>query len=864
MQWWRRKQNRAERERDLERELCDHLALEAEDLGGDTYAARRAFGNTTAIKEDVRETWGWMSLDRLWQDLRYAGRSVAGHPGFFVAAVLILGLGIGINTAAFSVVRTVVLDPLPFPDPDQLVVIWKETPGEAANRSGIAPADFADLQQRVRTASEVAAYTARLLDVSGIPDPYRAQVGRISANFFKMLGVRPVLGRGFLAEDDDTRTERVAILSYRLWQQRFGGNFDVIGAPIVLSGAVHTVVGVMGEDFVFPQVDGAGPDLDLWVSFKPNKQERGSRYARVFARLLPDAPLATAQAEIEAIAHQFSIEQPDSFAGKTLAVVPLQQQVVGNVRPLLSVLWGTVICILLIACANLANMLLTRSVARQRELSMRACLGASRWRLARQLLTESLALATCGGVLGLALAWVVIRILPTLEFTQMPRLHELGVDPGVLAFSISLSMITGLLFGVYPAWRISRANPQQQLQESGRSTGSRQNNLLSSVLIVAQISCAVMLLIGAGLLIRSFLVLQKANTGVQARNVLTFELSLPRESYKSEQAPGYFDQIRERIAALPQVQGAGAISFAPLADVPFSWTYLIEERPLPQGAPVPAAEFRIVTPGYFFSMGVPLIAGRDFEERDLADAPPVGIVNESFALLNWPGENPLGKRFRRQGGFAWATVVGVVGDVRYGRIDEPAAPTMYHPLTQVNERTMTMVVRTSGDPLNLAAPVREEVRAADPAVLLLNMRPMETLFTRSLGPRRLVMMLLGTFAALALFLSTFGIYSVISYIVTQRTPEIGVRMALGARARDVLGMVLRQGALLAFAGVGLGVAGAVALSGMMRNLVYGVTPTDLVTIAAASGVLTIVTLAASYFPARRAARVDPLKALRHG
>lgn len=399
---WRQKRSREARERDLARELRAHLELEADDLDGDAHAARRNLGNLTAIKEDVRESWGWMSLERLWQDLRYAGRSVARRPAFFVSAMLILGLAIGINTSAFSLVKTIVLNPLPFPDADQLVMIWKDTPNGTSDRSGVAPGDFVDLQQRFRSA-EVAAYARRTLDVSGVEEPYRAQAAQISANFFSMLGVQPLLGRDLLPEDDDARTGPVAILSHQLWLQRFGGDPSVIGRPLILAGIPYTVVGVMGEDFLFPQIDGAGPNFDLWLSLRLSERERtqrGAGYVRLFARLRPGTSLETAQAETATIAQQFAVEQPDYFSGKTLTLVPLQQQVTGSIRSLLFVLWGTAISVLLIACANLANMLMTRAVERQRELSVRASLGAGRWRLIRQLLTESVALALCGGSAG--------------------------------------------------------------------------------------------------------------------------------------------------------------------------------------------------------------------------------------------------------------------------------------------------------------------------------------------------------------------------------------------------------------------------------------------------------------------------------
>ncbi len=537
MRWWRRK----ERERDLERELRSDLDLEAEEQRESglspeeaRYAAHRAFGNTTSLKEEVREMWSWTSLEHLWQDLKYAGRAMRKNPAFFVSAVLILGLGIGVNTAVFTVVRAVVLNPLRFPDADRLVMLWKTSLKNAKVRGGVAPADFLDLQRQVRTCSAVAAFANTLFDVTGADDPYRAAdphrvadpyrvaAARVSANFFATLGVQPAWGRDFTSDDDTPRRPLpVAVLSHNLWQRRFGGSPSVVGSRITLSGESYTVVGIMPASFGSPEVFGPGNVPVLWtpLRFSEERWVSGAGYLFVVARLRPGIPLATAQAEMTTLAKRFEAAQLPVSSDQRLTLVPLHEQVVSGIRRILLVLWGAVGCVLPDRPAtNLANMLLTRATVRRRELAMRASLGASRWRLIRQLLTESVALAACGGVIGLAFAIGAIRLLPTLDLTGLvPRLQEVGTDLHLLGFGLGLSLITGLLFGALPAWRISRTGPLESLQEANRSTAGRRTILLRSVFVVIQVSFALVLVTGAGLLIRSFLILQVRPTSASRR-----------------------------------------------------------------------------------------------------------------------------------------------------------------------------------------------------------------------------------------------------------------------------------------------------------------------------------------------------------
>ena len=865
---------RASVERELEAELRFHLDQQIEEnltSGMAPDAARRAalrtIGGIAQFQEECRDMRGTNSIDDFLRDLGYAWRSFSRNPMFFLSAILILAVGIGVNSAVFTVVRAVVLNPLPFPDANQLVMFWKADRKDSAKRSGIAPADFLDLQQQVRTCASVAAFTNEFFDVTGVEEPYRVIAARVSSNFFSTLGVQPVAGRTFTADDDQPAATRVAILSHALWQHRFNGRLDVIGDNLTLNNERYAIVGVMPSSFVFPEISGEGFVPELWTSlrFTDERTQRGSGYMRIMARLNSATDLKAVRAELEHLSGQFTVSQPRAYGGKSLTVILLHENIVGGVRQLLFVLWGAVICVLLITCTNLANMLLVRSTARVRELAVRASLGASHWRLTRQLLTENIALGLCGGSLGLALAFAGIRALPSMGLSSLPRVHEIAMDGWVVTFSLGLSALTGLFFGALPAWRIPRLDPQRSMQAGNRVTGGRRANSLRAFFGVVQVSLALMLVTGAGLLVRSFLTLQKADLGFQSENVLTFQLPLSRERSGPARATAYYREVGERIGRLPRVRSVGMISYLPLAGNVFGWGILIKGRNTPEGVPSPSAEYRIVNGNLFSALAIGIKAGRGFEERDNASGPPVGIINETMARRYWPGEDPIGKQFRLGGPpsiFPWVTVIGVASDVRYGDMEAAPEPTIYQPLPQTRGGSLSVVIRTSGNPMDLVGAIRGEVREVDRSVPLLNIRELAYLVSKSFAQRRLVLAVLSSFAMIALFLAAFGIYSVVSYSVTQRTQEIGLRVALGAEQASILKLILTQGMWISMAVIAAGIAGILASARMMTTLVYGVTPNDPLTIGVVCILLLLVTVLASYVPARRALRIDPVVALR--
>jgi len=865
------------RRRKVEAELDDELRFHFDQLVNENISAgmppdeagRLAFqsmGKVTAIQEECRDMRGIKLIDDFLRDLAYAGRSFSRSPVFFLSAILILAVGIGVNSAVFTVVRAVVLNPLPFPNPDQLVIFWKADQNDGTKRTGIAPADFLDLQQQVRTCRSIAAFTHTFFDVTGVDEPYRVIAARISSNFFSTLGLHPAVGRDFVADDDRPAATRAAILSYSLWQRRFNGRLDVIGENLTLNNEPHTIIGVM-PNFVFPEVVGAAGAPELWTSlrFAQERTERGSGYMRVVARLSPGTSLETVRAEFDQLSRQFATSQPRAYGGKFLAVVPLHENVIGGVRQLLLVLWGAVVCVLLITCTNLANMLLIRSTSRIKELAVRASLGASHWRLTRQLLTEHIAVALCGGSLGLALAWALIRVLASIGLTNLPRMDEVAIDGWVITFSLGLSTLTGLLFGALPAWKVSSLDPQRSMQQGNRIVGDRRGNILRSLFVVVQVSLALILVTGAGLLIRSFVALQRADLGFQPENLLTFELPLSGERSKADRAARYYGEVAQRISRLPRVQSVGMINYLPLRGNVFGWAFLIQGRDLPRGASLPNAEYRVVSGDLFSALGIRIEAGRGFEERDNRDAPHVAVINQAMARRYWPGEDPIGKQFRLAGPasmFPWMTVIGVASDVRYGDVEAAPEPTMYQPLAQALGGSLWVVVRTGGNPGALASAIRGEVRDIDRNVPLLNLRDFDYYVSESFAQRRLVLAVVSGFAAIALFLAAFGIYSVVSYSVTQRTQEIGLRVALGARQSGILKLILRQGMSASTAGIAAGIAGAFAFAKVITTLLYGVTPLDPLTIGLVCVLLLLITVLASYLPATRALRIDPVVALR--
>jgi predicted permease len=868
---FRRKKVEAELEDELRfhlDQLVNEMAAAGVPLNEARQAALRSMGSVAQFQEECRD----MRRVNLWEDfvrdIAYAWRSWTRNPFFFTSVILILAVGIGVNCAVFTVVQAVVLSPLPYPNADQLVALWKIDKTDSTKRSGVAPADFLDLDQQCRTCAAVAGFSNTFFDVTGVEEPYRVMARQISSNFFTTLGVHSAVGRDFTPDDDQPSAARVAILSHALWQNRFQGRRNIVGLNITLNNEPHAIVGVMPESFVFPEIDGPGMTPELWtpLRFTAQRQERGSGYVRIVARLRTGLAPRAARAELEGLSRQFAASQPRAYGGKLLTVISLQENIVHDVRKLLFVLLGAVICVLLITCTNLANMLLVRTTVRVKELAVRSSLGAGRWRLTRQLLTENLALGLCGGALGLGLAFALMRTLRSMELTDLPRADEISIGGWVVAFSFGLSTLTGLFFGLLPAWRISRMDPQRSLQEAGRLTGGRRENRLRVIFGVAQVSLALILVTAAGLLLRSFVGLRKADLGFQPRNVLTFELPAPKDLREPKRRTAFYREVAERIGRLPDVRNIGMINYLPLAGNLFGWGILIQDHETPAGSPAPQAEYRVVSGDLFSALSIPLKAGREFNEQDRADTLPVGIINETMARRYWPGEDPLGRKFRLGGPlsmFPWVTIVGVARDIRYGGIDAAPEPTIYQPLPQTRGPSLSVVVRSNNNPMNLVNSIRGQIRELDRSVPLLNVREFDYFISRSLARRRLVLVVLSTFGVIALFLAAFGIYSVISYSVTQRTQEIGLRVALGAGGVGVLKLVLKQAMWISMVGISAGLAGTLALGNVLKSLLYEVAPTDPLTIGAVSILLLLVTVLACYFPARRALRVDPLVALRY-
>src|SRR5262245_28429709 len=797
-----------------------------------------------------------------WQDLRYGLRVFIKKPGFSVVAVFTLALGIGANSAIFSVVNGVLLRPLPLEDPDRLIKIWETfLPGGQGTAS--VP-NLKDWREQNTVFNGIAAYQFSSLNLRGQDSPERLQGATVSPNFFDVVGVRPRLGRAFQIGEDEAGRNRVALLSHRLWQRNFGGDAGVIGKDIPLNGESYTVIGVMPPEFRFPS-----RLTELWVPLviPPDQvNNRGSHWMFTLARLKPDVGFEQAREQMVAIAKRLEQQYPDSQAGRSVFLIPLQEETVRNIRPALMALLFAVGFVLLIACANVANLLLARATSRRREIAVRTALGAGRLRLVRQLLTESLLLAVTGGALGLALARWGVEGLLVLAANFLPRANEVGLDWRVAAFTAALSILTGVFFGLIPALQSSRVDLQSTLKEGGAAGSGMQTNWLRSALVVVEIAATLVLLIGAGLLIKSFIRLYETDLGIKAENVLTMSLALPQAKYPDTRTAAAFHQkLLDRVALLPGARSAGVINYLPLQQWGFNGGVTIEGQGPYEPGRQPVAEFRAISPDYFRTFSVPLMSGRFFTAEDQSDSQPVVIVNQALAQRYLPGQAPIGKRIRAIGN-DWRTVVGVVGDVRQSGVTQAVRAEVFVPVTQATwtplTQTMSLVVRADAEPEALISAVRNAVREVDPAQPVFNVKKMEMVVADSVADRRLNMLLLGIFAAVALTLAVIGIYSVMSYTVSQHTREIGIRMALGARPTDVLKLVIGQGMSLTLVGVGLGVAGAFGLTRLMATLLYGVAATDPLTFAVVSALLMVVALLACCVPARRATKVDPMVALR--
>jgi len=802
-------------------------------------------------------------MQAIWRDLRFAVRVLLRQPGFAVVAVLTLALGIGANSAIFSVVNAVLLRPLPFHEPGKLIKIWESLP--QGGFGTVSVPNLKDWREQNDVFTGIAAWQSAGLSLHGADSPERVLAATVSANFFDVVGVGPQLGRSFQAGEDEQGKNRLVVLSQALWQRNFGADAAIVGRNILLGGESYTVAGVMPANFRYPS-----RLTELWVplDLTPTQQSaRGNHFLLAMGRLKPGVTEAQAREQMVAIARRLEQQYPDNQAGRGVRLIPLQEEMVQNIRPALLVLLCAVGFVLLIACTNVANLMLARATARRREIAIRSALGAGRWQLTKQLLTESLLLSFTGGALGLLLAKFGVGALLVLAATVLPRAHEVALDWRVLAFTSIIAVLTGVLMGLAPALQSAKVYLQNALKEGGNAIGGAQGNRLRGALVVVEVALALVLLVGAGLLIKSFVRLQQMETGLRPENVLTLGITLPQAKYSTpEAAINFFRQLLERTTTMPGVQAAGTINMLPMQLWGTNGDIYIEgDPPYPPGRE-PIAELRMVSPDYFRALGIPLVAGRFFDARDQWAAEPVIIINQALARRYLPNQNPVGKRLGRDGN-TWMTIVGVVADVRQSGLTQDSRPETYTPSAQPtsfgSHSSASLVVRTSTDPNALVAALRNEVRNLDPNQLIYNIKTMETVIADSISDRRLNMTLLGVFSAVALLLAVIGIYSVMAYTVTQSTREIGIRMALGAQPLDVLKLVIGNGLLLTLIGVGVGLAGAFGLTRLMAGLLYGVTATDPLTFVAVPLLLVFVAVLACYLPARRATKTDPLIALRH-
>jgi putative ABC transport system permease protein len=869
---WTRFFRRASWDQERERELQTYLEIETgENIArGMTsedarYAARRKLGNPTQIREEIYRMNSLTFIESLWQDVRCGLRMLRKNAGFATVAILTLALGIGANTAIFSVINGVLLSPLPYNDPDRIVLVLESNPTRGFPQFSVSPPNYMDWKKNSTSFEQIASIARGDFNYTGGAEPERISGARVASSFFAVMGVTPTMGRTFLPEDDVVGKAGVVVLGYGLWTRRFGSDPQVLGKSLTLDGQSYRVVGVMQDGFQFPR------GVDLWLPSEFDADAlspgaRGAHYLRVMARLKPGVSVDKAQSEMVAISKRLEQQYPKTNTGWTAKLLTLNEATVGNVRPTLLVLFGAVGFLLLIACANVANLLLARATARQREIAIRFSLGASRLRIARQLLTESILLSGIATGAGLLLAEWAIRALRTLPPSNLPRAANIGLDLPVLGFAAGVAVLTGLLFGFAPALQITRGAPSETLKEGGR-TASAGRQGVRSALVVLETTLALVLLVGSGLLLKSFLRLQTVDPGFQYKNIATADVSLPRSKYSTDaQERQFFSQVLERIQSVQGVKEVAASSGNPMEGSNLSFSFATKDLEALSPSDQPSAGYYVVSPNYFHTLGIPLLLGRFFTPEDSAGRPRVAIISQTIAQRFFHNKNPIGQTIKIGVGAAVPVarqIVGVVGDVKDDGLGEAATMAAYEPYTQMAWSDMTLFVRSNSDPSQMASMLRSQVTSVDKDQPVADISTGDQLMAQAVAQPQLRTTLLSLFAGLALILASLGIYGVMSNTVAQRTHEIGVRMALGAGQSSVLRLVLSNGVRLTLLGIAFGSAGAFALTRLMKSFLFHVTPTDPATFVEVALFLFLVALLASYIPARRATRVDPVIALRY-
>ena len=809
-------------------------------------------------------------MGTLLHDIRFGFRMLIARPGMTLVALIALGLGIGANSAVFSIINAILLKPLPLDDLERIVVLWEKMPGQGVDRNEAAMANYLDWRAQNSSFENLAIYTWWSANLTGIEPPERVRGFRVSAGFLETVGISPVIGRGFRPEEDQPGRDAVVVLTHGLWQRRFGSDPKIIGQTVTINGVTRTVIGVMPKDVVFPR----GAELLAPLAMTPEVMvNRGSHGNLVVGRLKPGVTVVQAQQDLDAIAGRLERQYPATNTGRGVGVYPILEDTVREYKAASWAMMGAVGFVLLIACANVANLLLARAAGRTREIAVRLALGAGRWRIIRQLLTESVMLGVTGGVAGVLMAmWGLAafrRLLPDDAQLMMPGFNQLGINERVLSFTLAISILTGIIFGLAPAWQASSPDLNATLKEGGgKSSSGPGRQGLRGMLVMAEISLALVLLIGAGLLMKHFMTILRSSPGFRPDNVLTMTMTLPATKYRDRtQRRNFYEELIERVQSVPGIESAALVNYLPLGGSNSSSSFLVEGLPEPPPGQEWVGRYRVCSPDYFSTMGIALIKGRSFTRADTTESPRVIIVNETLSAKFWPKGDAIGKRLRFTGPPAdnpWMEVVGIVSDVRH-EMNLPVTPDYYLPLAQDPWSTMSLVARTTTDPLTMAGPVRAAVQAIDHDQPVFDVRSMVQVRDRSILHYRASGVMMSVFGIFALILAATGIYGVMAYAVSQRTHEIGIRMALGAERRDVLKLVIGQGLRLTLIGLGIGLVASWGLMRLMGSLLFGagVSAADWMIFISLALLLAVVALLACWIPARRAMRVDPMVALRY-